>query len=94
MAVHFHTLTVKDIKKETPDCVSIAFSIPDELKEIFAFEQGQNITLKTIIDGEELRRSYSICTSPFDNELRVAVKKVDGGKFSDFAKGFAKVFNQ
>ncbi len=82
MAVHFHKLKVKEVKKETPDCVSISFVVPNDLKKDFAFEHGQNITIKKIIDGEELRRSYSICTAPFENELRVAVKKVDGGKFS------------
>ena len=85
MAVHFHTLKIKTIKKETPDCVSIAFDIPEELKTTFSFEQGQNITLKKNIDGEELRRSYSICSSPFENELKVAVKKVTNGKFSCYA---------
>ncbi len=85
MAVHFHKLKVKTVKTETPDCVSIAFSIPDDLKKEFEFEQGQNITIKKNIDGEEIRRSYSICTAPFENELRVAVKKVDGGKFSCYA---------
>lgn len=85
MAVHFHPLKVKQVKKETADCVSLVFEIPETLSGTFQFEQGQNITLKTVIDGEELRRSYSICSSPFDKELRVAVKKVEGGKFSSFA---------
>lgn len=84
MAVHFHPLMVKEIKKETRDCVSMVFEIPELLKTIFEFRQGQNITLKTNVDGEELRRSYSICSAPFENELRVAVKKVDGGKFSGY----------
>ncbi len=85
MAVHFHQLKVKAIKKETPDCVSIAFAVPASLQKEFEFAQGQNITIKKIIDGEEIRRSYSICTAPFENELKVAVKKVEGGKFSSFA---------
>ena len=85
MAVHFHKLKVKEIRKETPDCVSIAFVIPRELQKDFVFEQGQNITIKREINGEEFRRSYSICSAPFENELRVAVKKVEGGKFSEFA---------
>lgn len=91
MAVHFHTLKVKDVKKETPDCISVVFEIPAELKNSFSFEHGQNITLKKTIDGEELRRSYSICTSPFENELRIAIKKVEGGKFSSFANDVLKV---
>ncbi len=85
MAIHFHKLLVKNIRSETNDCVSIALNIPYELKADFIFKQGQNITIKSIINGEEIRRSYSICSSPLDNELRVAVKKVVGGAFSLFA---------
>lgn len=83
MAIHFHKLTVKDIKHETPDCVSIAFDIPSELQKEFQFIPGQNVTIKTPLD--EIRRSYSICTSPLENELRIAVKKVNNGIFSSFA---------
>jgi ring-1,2-phenylacetyl-CoA epoxidase subunit PaaE len=90
MAVHFHKLTVRQIKTETPDCVSIAFDVPENLQTEFLFEQGQNITIKKKIDGEEIRRSYSICSAPFENELRVAVKKVEGGKFSTYANGTLK----
>jgi ring-1,2-phenylacetyl-CoA epoxidase subunit PaaE len=90
MAVHFHTLKVKEVKTETPDCVSIEFEVPENLQGEFAFEQGQNITIKKEIDGEEIRRSYSICAAPFENELRVAVKKVEGGKFSGFANTILK----
>jgi len=85
LAIHFHKLKVKDIRKETADCVSIAFEIPEEIQKDFLFIQGQNITIRTFNNGEEARRSYSICSSPFENELRVAVKKVEGGIFSTFA---------
>lgn len=85
MAIHFHKLTIKDIRRETDDCVSIDFAIPREVKEEFRFLPGQNITLKNSFDGEEIRRSYSICSGSFENELRVAVKKVPGGTFSTFA---------
>ncbi len=88
MAVHFHTLKVQEVKKETPDCVSIRFDVPASLKKEFEFEQGQNITVKKTIDGEEVRRSYSICSAPYENELRVAVKKVEGGKFSAYANEY------
>jgi ring-1,2-phenylacetyl-CoA epoxidase subunit PaaE len=94
MAVHFHKLTVREVKTETPDCVSIAFDVPENLQSEFVFEQGQNITIKKEIDGEELRRSYSICSAPFENELRVAVKKVDGGKFSSYANNVLKAGNE
>jgi len=90
MAVHFHTLTVKEVRSETPDCVSLAFDVPEDLQSEFVFEQGQNITIKKEIDGEEIRRSYSICSAPFEKELRVAVKKVDGGKFSTYANSTLK----
>ena len=85
MSIHFQKLTVADIKRETADCVSIALAVPEDLKEIFQYKQGQYITVRTIIDGEDVRRSYSICSSPLDNELRVAVKKVVGGIFSTYA---------
>lgn len=85
MAVHFHPLVVKEVRRETSDCVSIIFDIPINLQKDFLFTQGQNVTLKTNIDGEEVRRSYSICSAPFENELRIAVKKVEGGKFSTYA---------
>jgi len=85
MASHFAKLQVADIRRETEDCVSIAFTVPEHLQETFRFIQGQNITIKARIEGEEIRRSYSICSSPFDKELRIAVKKVPGGLFSTYA---------
>ncbi len=85
MAVHFHTLKVKEVRLETPDCVSVLFSVPDDLKKDFEFAQGQNITVKKNMDGEDIRRSYSICAAPYENELRIAVKRVEGGKFSGYA---------
>ena len=83
--IHFHPLQVKKVEKETDDCVSIEFAVPAELKETFQFTQGQNLTIKKLFNGEELRRNYSICSSPFDNKLKVAVKKVEGGVFSTWA---------
>src|SRR5678810_1006127 len=83
--IRFHLLAVKKVEKETDDCVSIEFQVPEELKETFQFKQGQNLTIKKIFNGEELRRNYSICTSPFDNKLKVAVKKAEGGIFSTWA---------
>jgi ring-1,2-phenylacetyl-CoA epoxidase subunit PaaE len=85
MSLHFHTLTVKDIRKETDDCVSVAFDIPPSLENDFRFEQGQNITIRKVIEGEELRRNYSICTAPTDHELRVAIKAMPYGRFSTWA---------
>lgn len=82
---HFRPLTIKDIRRETADCVSVAFEIPEEWKEEYQFRHGQNITVKTVLQGEELRRSYSICSSPLDKELRIAVKRIENGKFSTHA---------
>ena len=82
---HFRKLLVEEIRRETADCVSITFTIPAEWKDEFSYRQGQNITIRTQIGGAEVRRSYSICSSPLDNELRIAVKRVEGGLFSSFA---------
>jgi ring-1,2-phenylacetyl-CoA epoxidase subunit PaaE len=90
MSLHFHTLTVKDIRKETDDCVSVAFDIPPSLENDFRFEHGQNITIRKIINGEELRRNYSICTAPADHELRVAIKAMPYGRFSTWANASLK----
>lgn len=83
--LHFHPLTVKEVRQETADTVSVAFQIPDALKESFSYKPGQYLTIKAIINGEEQRRSYSLCSSPLDNEWRVAVKKVPNGIFSTYA---------
>lgn len=85
MASHFSTLKVEDVRRETADCVSVAFSVPEELRDEFRFRQGQNITIRYRVDGAEIRRSYSICSSPLEEELRIAIKKVPGGLFSTYA---------
>jgi ring-1,2-phenylacetyl-CoA epoxidase subunit PaaE len=85
MASHFRTLTIEDVRRETQECVSVAFAIPPAFREEFSYRQGQNITLRVKMDGQEVRRSYSICSSPLENELRVAIKKVPGGLFSTYA---------
>src|SRR4051812_22089735 len=87
---HFHLLKVKEVNPETADCVSVSFEVPESLKETFDFLPGQYLTLRKIIGGTEVRRSYSICAAPHDNELRVAVKKVDEGKFSGYVNGELK----
>ena len=81
----FHKLTIKDIKKETDNAVSILLDVPENLKDGFRFKAGQYITFKVTLNGEEIRRDYSICTSPKSGELKVAVKAVDGGLFSIYA---------
>ncbi len=85
MAYQFYQLKIKEIIKETPDCVSLCFDVPTELESAFKYKEGQNITIKKIIQGNEVRRSYSICSAPHDNKLKVAIKKVENGLFSTFA---------
>lgn len=81
----FNSLKVKDIRRETADAVSVAFDVPPTLQIAYQFKQGQYITLKLTINGEEVRRSYSLCTSPHcENDLRVAIKEVEGGKVSTY----------
>jgi ring-1,2-phenylacetyl-CoA epoxidase subunit PaaE len=76
----FHELKVKEVKKETQDCVSVAFEIPASLQQDFKYEHGQYIIIRHHNKEEDLRRSYSVCSSPVtDNDLRVAIKKVEGG---------------
>lgn len=88
----FHRLKVAEITRETPDCVSVVFDVPSTIREEFNYIQGQYLTLKLNINGEELRRSYSLCTSPVaDKELRVAVKKVKDGRASTFINDKLKV---
>jgi ring-1,2-phenylacetyl-CoA epoxidase subunit PaaE len=85
MAVHFHPLKISEIVRDTADSVIISFEVPENLLPLYTYSQGQNITLKATIDGETVRRSYSICTAPFDRKLSVAVKKASNGLFSTFA---------
>jgi ring-1,2-phenylacetyl-CoA epoxidase subunit PaaE len=81
----FHLLKIKDIKRETPGAVSIAFDIPPLLADLYTFTAGQYINIKTIFEGEEIRKAYSICSAPGSGELRVAIKAVKNGGFSKFA---------
>jgi ring-1,2-phenylacetyl-CoA epoxidase subunit PaaE len=81
----FHKLNIKDIKKETDNAVSVLLDVPESLKDTFRFKAGQYITFKMTLNGNEIRRDYSICTSPKSGELKVAIKAVDGGLFSIYA---------
>jgi ring-1,2-phenylacetyl-CoA epoxidase subunit PaaE len=85
LAPRFHRLAVNDLRRETADAISMTFTIPKELASDYSFVPGQYLTLRTTLDGEEVRRSYSICSGPDEGELRIAVKKVDGGAFSNWA---------
>jgi ring-1,2-phenylacetyl-CoA epoxidase subunit PaaE len=86
----FHSLSISEVKNETPNSVSITFEVPDHLAEIFKFKAGQYITLKHNIDSTDVRRAYSLCTSPNGHELKVGVKKVKEGCFSVFANEILK----
>lgn len=81
----FFNLTIKSITKETSDAVSIVFDVPSDIQQNFSFIAGQYVTLKTMIDKEEIRRAYSLCSSPKSNQVKVAVKAVENGKFSTYA---------
>jgi len=80
----FHQLKIAEIVRETPEAVAVAFEVPDDLREVFSFRPGQYLTLAAEIDGEEARRSYSICSAPGDPHLRVGVKQIADGRFSSF----------
>ena len=84
MSVRFHTLTVAEIVAETAEASSIRFEIPDELREDFAFRAGQHLTLRATINGEEVRRNYSLCTAPAESDWMVTVKRIGGGLFSNW----------
>ena len=94
MSIHFHPLTIKKIKKETVDCVSIEFEIPPGLQKSFSYVQGQSLTMRATIDGQEVRRTYSLCSSPLENKWKVAVKKSEEGFFSTFANDKLKSGDQ
>jgi len=80
----FYKLKIQDIYKETDDTSVVSFAVPNELKQEFKFRQGQHLTLKADINGEDVRRSYSLCSGPNDNQWQVAVKLIPGGKFSTY----------
>jgi ring-1,2-phenylacetyl-CoA epoxidase subunit PaaE len=81
----FLKLIIKEVKRETKDAVSILFSVPEELQPNYTFVAGQYINLRLTLDNQEIRRAYSICSAPLSGELRIAVKAVSNGHFSQFA---------
>ena len=84
MSITFHPLRVRKIEPDTQEAVVVSFEVPPDLREVFGFTQGQYLTLRADIDGQDLRRSYSICAGVDDGELRVGVRKVRGGAFSNW----------
>lgn len=81
----FYPLTVAGVRHETRDAIAVTFDVPQELKQTFAYKQGQHLTLRAMIDGEDVRRSYSICSAVQEGLLRVAIKRTPGGMFSSWA---------
>ena len=84
MAEHFHALRVAEVVPETAEANSIRFEIPPELRERFAFKPGQHLTLRATLSGEEVRRNYSLCTAPDEQDWMVTVKRIAGGLFSNW----------
>lgn len=91
MPPHFHTLKIVSLRRETADSVSLAFAVPEALREAYHYSPGQYLTLRAVIGGEDVRRSYSICSGLDDDELRVAIKRVPGGAFSNWANDAPRV---
>src|SRR5689334_4147733 len=81
-SIDFHKLRVAEVKRETPDAVSVRFELPEDLRETFRFKAGQHLTFRREIGGKELRRNYSVCVSPAEGVLKIGVKKIAGGTFS------------
>src|ERR671939_105723 len=81
----FHPLRVSDVERLTTDAVALTFDVPPELRDEYAFAPGQHLTLRAQLDGQEVRRSYSICSPPSSGKLRIAVKRLEGGLFSRHA---------
>jgi ring-1,2-phenylacetyl-CoA epoxidase subunit PaaE len=86
VAAHdFHSLPIKEVRRETPEAISISLEVPETLRAQFVWKPGQHVTLRTTLGGEEQRRTYSICSTPHDNGLQIAIKRVAGGNFSTWA---------
>src|SRR5579871_3682340 len=87
----FHPLTIRDIRREAEDAISIAFDLSNGVAERFRFTPGQFLTLRATVGGEAVRRSYSICSGLDDGELRIAIRRLPQGVFSAFAHAALKV---
>src|SRR6266545_6215950 len=81
----FHSLSIARVERETRDAVAITFAVPAQLADAFRFEAGQHLTLRTTIEGQDVRRSYSICSAQHEGALRIAVKRNPQGTFSCWA---------
>ncbi len=90
MSTNFHSLRIAEVRKETADAISLLIEVPQELSTAFAFQPGQHLTLRSQIEGEEVRRNYSLCAAPHEAQWRVAIKKLPGGRFSGWANDALK----
>jgi len=90
----FHKLRIAEVRRETPDAVSIRFEIPEHLKQVFVFKAGQHLTLRTELDGEDVRRNYSVCVAPSETEMRIAIKQMTPGRFSLWANANLREGNE
>lgn len=90
MSLNFHPLRVREVRPDTDEAVIVSFDVPEAERETFRFTQGQYLTLRAEVGGEDLRRSYSICAGVDDGELRVGVRKVGGGRFSNWVNSQLK----
>jgi ring-1,2-phenylacetyl-CoA epoxidase subunit PaaE len=90
MSAAFHKLSVTEVSQETADSVILRFAIPEPLRDAFHFSPGQHLALRAVIDGEDVRRNYSICSAPYENILRIGVKRVSGGIFSNWLSSSLK----
>ena len=86
----FQALTVAAVQPETDNAIKVSFRVPDELREEFSYQQGQYLTLESEVDGDPIRRSYSICSGVNDEFMQVAIKRVEGGVFSNYANDTLK----
>jgi ring-1,2-phenylacetyl-CoA epoxidase subunit PaaE len=89
-ATNFHLLKVREVRADTREAIVVTFDVPPELREVFRFTQGQHLALRTHLNGEEVRRCYSICSAAQDAALRIGIKRVEGGLFSTWAHEYLK----
>ena len=87
MSTGFHALRIAEVKKETEEAISVCFEMPADLESMFAFRPGQHLTLRSQIEGEDVRRNYSLCAAPHEKMWKVAIKRLPGGRFSGWANG-------
>lgn len=91
MSKEFYSLKVCAVREETEGCVSVELNVPEQFKNQFNFHAGQYLTFKMILNGEEVRRSYSLCSAPFENSWRVAIKAISNGLFSTYANAHIQI---